>query len=157
MPRYEYDRDLRDARREANRFGAWGLGWWLLIVAVFLVVGAGIWGLTVALSGPKGQGDGIIQKNSAENWVDAQERFEENYQEYESTLVRIEQFHIAHLDDPNDAVSKTNWLGQISHCTDVVADYNADARNFLREDFRASDLPESLDPNTCTTTQENTQ
>lgn len=138
------------ARREANRFGAWGIGWGALIVIVALALGAGVWGLNVAASGIRGAGDGTIQKNSAQNWVDAQARFEENYQEYQATLVRIDQFHAVHLADPNDAVSKTNYLGQVSHCTDVVADYNADARNFLREDFRAADLPESLDLNTCT-------
>jgi len=140
----------RDTRREANRFGAWGIGWWAIIVITALAIGAGIWGLTVATSGVRGAGDGTIQKNSAANWLDAQARFEENYQEYEATLVRIDQFHAVHLADPNDAVSKTNYLGQVSHCTDVVADYNADARNVLREDFRAADLPESLDLNTCT-------
>jgi hypothetical protein len=153
MGRYEYDTELRDARREANRFAMWGIGWWIIVILVALAIGAGIWGLTVALSGVKGQGDGVIQKNSSQNWLDAQARFEENYQEYESTLVRIDVFHEAHLADPDDAIAKTNWLGSISHCTDVVADYNADARNFLREDFRASDLPESLDPDACTATQ----
>lgn len=143
------DSEYRDARRETNRFGWWGIGWWLIVILVLLLTGAGIWALNVATSGVRGQGDGVIQRNSADNWIDAQARFEENYQEYESTLVRIDQFHRVHLDDPNDAIAKTNYLGQVSHCTDVVADYNADARNFLREDFRAADLPPSLDPNTC--------
>lgn len=147
--------EWRDIDRDARRGGGRLILWIIIAVLVVLAIGAGIWALNLATSGVRGQGDGVIQKNSSENWLDAQARFEENYQEYESTLVRIDSFHQAHLADPNDAVAKTNWLGSISHCTDVVADYNADARNFLREDFRAADLPESLDPNTCTTTQEN--
>lgn len=145
--------DWRELRREANR-GIRFTGWWVLaIIGVVALVGAIWWGVSVATSGVRGQGDGIVQRNSAENWLDAQARFEENYADYESTLVRIDTFHAAHLAAPDDAVAKTNWIGSISYCTDLVADYNADARNFLREDFRASDLPDQLDPATCTETQ----
>lgn len=142
--------EYRESRREAGRYGRWLTGWIVVVIIVILVIGAGIWALNVATSGVRGQGDGVVQRNSAQNWVDAQARFEENYQEYESTIVRRDQFYQVHLDDPNDAIAKTNYLGQVSHCTDVVADYNADARNFLRSDFRAADLPASLDPTTCT-------
>lgn len=142
----------------ASRSAGWRLLVWIIvIILVVLALGAGIWGLTVATSGVRGVGDGEIRKNSAENWVEAQARFEENYQEYEATLVRIDQFYQVHLDDPDDAVAKTNWVGQQSHCTDVVADYNADARKFLSEDFRAADLPESLDPASCITETETDQ
>lgn len=140
----------REERREARRFGWLTLRWYLAAVIVAILIAAGIWGVNVATSGVRGQGDGIVQRNNAENWLDAQARFEENFAEYEATLARIDQFQAVHLADPGDAVARTNWLGQISHCTDVVADYNADARNFLREDFRAADLPESLDHDTCT-------
>lgn len=158
MNRYDDDRtEWRNTRRDLNRGFRLGVGWWIAIVAIILVVGAAIWGITVATSGIRGQGDGIIQKNSAENWLDAQARFVENYAEYESTLVRIDQFAAVSAADPTDAVAKTNWLGQISHCTDVVADYNADSMNFLRQDFQNADLPYQLDPDTCTKTQETAQ
>lgn len=144
----EFDRDSRRA--------GWRIVLWVIVaVVVATLIGWGIWALNVATSGPRGQGDGIIQKNSAENWVDAQARFEENYAEYESTLTRIETFYAVYQADPTEAVARTNWLGQISHCTDVVADYNADANNFLREDFRRASLPDQLDPSKCTVTQEN--
>lgn len=148
MDREEWREIDRDSRR-----GGWRVAVWVIVIAVFIgALGAVGWAIGVAVSGPRGQGDAIAQRNSAENWVDAQRRFEENYQEYESTLVRIEQFFSVYQADVNDAVARTNWLGQISHCTDVIADYNADARNFLREDFRAADLPDQLNPDTCTTT-----
>lgn len=146
----------REDRRDLNRGFRLGLGWWVIIVIVALLIGAWIWGLTVATSGVRGQGDGIIRKNSADNWISAQRAFEQNYADYESTLTRIDTFHAAYEADQSDAVAKTNWLGSISYCTELVADYNADARSYLSEDFQASDLPYQLDPTTCTTTQENT-
>lgn len=148
--------EWRGVRRETNRFLGLGIWVWVVIVVVALAIGAGIWALNVATSGVRGQGDGIIQKNSAENWLDAQERFEENYAEYESTLTRIDVFYEVYKGSPTEFTAKTNWLGQISHCTDVVASYNADANNFLREDFQRAALPDQLDPSTCTKTQETT-
>lgn len=151
------DRWYPEERREARRVGWLTFRWYVAIIVAVVVVGAviggAVWAVNVATSGVRGQGDGIAQRNSAENWLEAQARFEENFAEYEATLARIDQFHQVHLADPADAVARTNWLGQISHCTDVVADYNADARNFLRADFRAADLPDSLDLDTCTETQ----
>ena len=142
----------RDERREVRSAGWYILRWVIALIVAAVVLSAGLWVLSVTTSGARGQGEGIKQRNSAENWLDAQARFEENFAEYESTLVRIAQFHSVHLADTSDAVAKTNWLGSISHCTDVVADYNADARNFLREDFLASDLPDRIEPRTCTET-----
>lgn len=144
-----------DERREVRRYGWYALRWWLAAIVAVIVIGGGIWALNVATSGVRGQGDGIVQRNSADNWLDAQARFEENFADYKSTLTRIDVFHAQSIADPTDVVAKTNWLGSISYCTEVVADYNADARNFLREDFRAADLPDQIDPNTCTRTQEN--
>lgn len=146
---------MEDERREVRRYGWYALRWWLAALAVIFVVGGGLLALNVATSGARGQGDGILQRNSASNWLDAQARFEENYADYEATVARIDVFHEQSLADPGDVVAKTNWLGSISYCTDLVASYNVDARSFLREDFRAADLPAQLDPATCTHTQEN--
>ena len=49
-----------------------------LVLAFVLVIWGGF-ALKVALSGPKGVGDAIIQKNSAENWTKAQAEFENLY------------------------------------------------------------------------------
>lgn len=140
----------REERRETRRVGALVLRWVLALIVVGLVIGAGLWWLNVATSEVRGQGDGVIQRNSAENWIDAQARFEENYAEYESTLVRLDVAYAAHAATPDDKTLQQTYLGTVGYCTTLVADYNADARNFLREDFRASDLPASLDASTCT-------
>lgn len=145
--------DYRDERRDIDRATAWGAGriflWVLVVIIVIGALGAAIWGITVATSGVKGQGDGVIQKNSAENWLDAQARFEENYAEYESTIFKIEQAATALEADPNNAVLFTNYQGTVNYCASLVADYNADARNYLREDFKAADLPDQIDVRTC--------
>lgn len=142
--------DWRETRRGANRVGRLAIVWWIIGIALVLAVGAGIWGLNVATSGVRGVGDGVIERNSADNWLDAQARFEENYAEYESTLVRIDTSYAAWQSDTTDKTLHQTYLGTVGYCTNLVADYNADARNFLREDFRASDLPASLDATTCT-------
>jgi hypothetical protein len=141
--------DWREVRRDLNRGGRFILWWVLAVVAIIAIVGVAWWGIGVATSGVKGQGDGITKRNSAENWLDAQARFEENYAEYESTLVRIDTAYAAWQTNTADKTLHQTYLGTIGYCTSVVADYNADARNFLREDFRAVDLPESIDPATC--------
>lgn len=145
--------DTRQDRRDLDRAVRWSLGRiilvWVIIVAVALGIGAAIWGITVATSGVKGQGDGIIKNNSSENWIKQQAKFEDLNAEYESTLVRIEQFKTIAEANPNDAIAQTNYNGQISHCTDVVAEYNAASRSFLSEDWKSIDLPPSLDPDDC--------
>ena len=140
---------MREEYREGNK----AVGWiWLWIIVGFLLVsllGIGIWGFTVATSGIKGQGDGVIVKNSADNWLDAQARFVENYSEIEGTLVKIEVAADALSANPDDATLKQNYQGTVNYCISVVNDYNADALNYLRKDFIAAGLPDHIDPDTC--------
>lgn len=145
--------DYRDDRKDIDRASRWTAGrialWTIVAVIFFGLIGWGIWGLNVATSGVRGQGDGIIKNNSSENWIKQQAKFEDLHAEYESTLVRIDQFQKISLENPNDAIAQTNYNGQISHCTDVVAEYNAATRSFLSEDWKSIDLPPSLDPEDC--------
>ena len=138
---YEYG---RDDRREANKWFGLGLGWWVLIVIVAIALTAGIWGLQVATSGVKGQGDAQIQKNSAENWIKAQARFEQNYAEVKAADVKITNTYKMWQDDPTDKTAKQTYTGLQSYCLSVVAAYNADARSYLSEDFRSADLPDQI-------------
>ena len=136
--------DWRDTKRELNRGMRWGIGWYILIVIIILALAAGIWGLTVALSGPKGQGDAIIEKNSAENWTAAQAKFEEMYAEIVASDKRVQIAYDALQADTADKTLQTNYTGAQQYCIDVVADYNAEARKFLSEDFRSADLPPQI-------------
>lgn len=139
---YDYG---REERREANRWFGLTVGWWIIIIAVVLAVTAGIWGLQVATSGMKGQGDAQIQKNSSENWTKAQARFEQNYAEIKATDVKITNAYQLWKADPKDRTLQQTYAGLKSYCLSVVADYNADARSYLSEDFRAADLPKQIE------------
>lgn len=143
--------EWRDTRRDLNR-GAWYvIRWWLLIVVIALIIGAGIWLLTVALSGPKGQGDGIIQKNSSENWIEKQAFFEDAYANIVAADKSVTIAFEALQGDPEDRVLKTNYTGAQQVCVNMVADYNAEARKFLAEEWRSADLPQqisNIDPDT---------
>jgi hypothetical protein len=141
----------RETRRDINRGARFGLGWWLILVLVALAVSAGIWALTVASSGPKGQGDALVQKNSAANWTAAQARFEQDYQDILATDQKIGAAHTALQVDPTDPTLQTNYTGLTSYCLSKVAGYNADARSYLSEDFRADDLPAQIDTTLSTT------
>jgi len=146
----------RDERRQIDSDIRWGfgriLGIVLAVIMVVALISVGGYLLTLALSGPKGQGDGIIKNNSSENWIKQQAKFEDLFAEYESTQVRINQFKTIAEANPNDAIAQTNYNGQVSHCTDVVAEYNAATRSFLSEDWKSVGLPPKLDPDDCTRT-----
>lgn len=146
----KYNDEWRETNREVGRFLGLTIKVWVILLIVIGLIGAVVWGISVATSGVKGQGDGIIKNNSAENWIKQQAKFEDLYAEYESTQVRIDQFKTVADANPNDAIAQTNYNGQISHCTDVVAEYNAATRSFLSEDWKSIDLPPSLDPSDCT-------
>ena len=137
--------EWRDTRRDLNRGGRFGLGWFFVILAVVALVGVGIWGFTVVTSGPKGQGDAVIEKNSAENWLKAQARFEQNYAEIKTTDVKINNAYMLWQEDPEDKTLQQTYAGLTSYCLGVVADYNADARSYLSENFRAADLPDQIE------------
>jgi hypothetical protein len=101
--------------------------------------------LSVALSGPKGVGNAIIQKNSAENWTKAQAGFEDSYQAIIAADRKIAVHRAALEAAPTDPTLKTNLSGVTNICISAVADYNADSRKFLKEDFKAADLPYQID------------
>lgn len=136
--------DWRDTKRDVNRVGRLGLVWYIVIVLVVLALGAGIWALSVALSGPKGVGDAIIKKNSAENWTKAQAKFEEMYADIEQTDRKITVAATALAADPEDITLKQTYSGTVNYCLEVVGDYNAEARKYLSSEFRSIDLPQKI-------------
>ena len=143
--------DWREAKREMNRAGRFGLGWVLVIVIGVALLGAAGWGLSVLTSGPKGAGDAIAQKNSAANWTAAQARFEDLYAGVEAADRKIGLAAAGLAANPDDKTSQQTYAGVVSGCIDLVGDYNADARKYLAADFKAADLPDQItdiDPST---------
>jgi flagellar basal body-associated protein FliL len=121
-----------------------------VVIGVILVGWAG-YALSVALSGPKGVGDAIKQKNSAANWTSAQREFEERHQEILALDKKIALHKETLKSDPKNPVLQTNVTGVTSACMSAVADYNTDSRSYLMEDFKSSDLPYQINDNSPAT------
>ncbi len=132
-------------RREATKWFGLGIGWWITALIVAAIVAVAIWGFGVATSGVRGQGDAFSENNSAENWVAAQARFEQNYAEIKATDAKIGNAHDALQADPGDRTLQQTLAGLQSYCLTVVGDYNADARSYLSEDWRSADLPQQIE------------
>lgn len=120
------------------------------VVGLVLVTWAAF-AISVAISGPKGVGDAIKTKNSASNWTTAQAEFEERHQEILSLDKKIALHKEALKADPKDVVLQTNVTGVTSACMSAVADYNADSRKYLMEEFKSSDLPYQINESAPTT------
>lgn len=106
---------------------------------------AGIFALRVVLSDPVGEGTAIIQKNSANNRIAAQERFEQLYQDILAADKRIGVAKATLDSAPDDKTFLTNYTGTVNFCLQLVADYNANANKFSQEDFRSTALPYQID------------
>lgn len=119
----------------------------LSILAVVTVIALSIGGywLSVAYSGPKGVGDGIKQKNSAENWVQAQARFEKQYAAVKGLDQKIAVHRSALEADPKNPTLQTNLTGVTTACLSAVAEYDAESRKYLSEEFKSTDLPYQID------------
>jgi len=130
----------------------------LLVILIAGVLSAVGWGVKVAVSDIKGQGDAVRTKNSATNRIAAQERFESLYAELVAADKRIDVLAAALAANPKSAVAQTNYTGAQTYCLSVVAAYDAEARKYTARDFRAIDLPaqiDTLDP--ATDCQESSQ
>lgn len=128
------------------RGGSWRIGLWIIGVIVFcLIVGAGLWSFGVFTSDIKGRGDAIKEKNSATNRINKQERFEDMYADILASDQRLDVLAKQVALDPKSQVAQTNFTGATTYCIQVVNDYNAEARKYTAEAFRAADLPAKID------------
>lgn len=118
---------------------------WVVAGHVVLLIGPIVWGINVATSGIRGQGDAIATRNSSENWTEAQATFEDLYAEIEATDRKVAIAREAWDGDPDDRTLRDTYFGTRTVCQSMVGDYNAEARKFLSEDFRAVDLPAQID------------
>lgn len=127
----------------ANIGGAW------VIVVVVIVLGAlvagGVWLTSVLTSDLKGQGDAEKIKNSAPNRIQAQEKFEDLYAEIRAADVNIGLADERAAAAPADNKLATELAGLRQYCNTLVGRYNAEARKFRSEQFRAIDLPAKID------------
>lgn len=144
-----WDEREDDFEHKPVRQTAKGIGWVGVLAAVAVVVFGGlaiaIWGFGVFTSDVKGRGDAEVIKNDARSRIRAQEGFEKLYQDIQAADRNLTTTAEALRAKPNgDLKLETELLGQKHQCAGLVADYNAKARSFTQEDFRAADLPPVL-------------
>lgn len=125
--------------------------WTLIVLVALLIIGLGTWGFRVLTADVKGRGDAHIIKSSAKNRIDAQEGFEKRYADIVATDRKLTPLKEAADARPDDLTAQQNYEGTVSYCLSVVGDYNADARSYTREAFRAADLPFQIDNEDPTT------
>jgi hypothetical protein len=140
-PWYESDDPGRVVRGGLSR----GVLYTLVILAVCAIVGIGVWVFRVTTSDVKGRGDATVIKNEARNRIRAQEGFEKVYADIVASDRKIDVADRAAKADPQDRTLRQNAAGVRQYCLTVVGDYNARARSFSQEDFRAADLPYRID------------
>lgn len=142
-PRYESDNPDRIFRALLWRG--------LMVVLIASVLGVAAWGIKVATSGVRGQGDAEQQKNSASNWTAAQARFRQLHEDIFATDRKLDVLAAQAKADPADKVAQTTYAGTVSYCLGLVGTYNAEAKTYLSQDFRDADLPERIDNSDPTT------
>lgn len=156
------DSDLEwKALHDETRHGFWYAARWVIaIILLIVVIVAGLWVLGVVSAPWKGKGDAFKTKESGTNRIAAQERFETMYADVLASDQKLDGYAAAKKAAPEDVVTQTNYTGGVSYCITVRNAYNAEARKYTAEQFRASDLPASLsatDPKTdCKETKEET-
>lgn len=128
-------------KSDSRTVGRWSVRWTVAIVIFCLLLVSGIWGLTVLLAPIRGEGDKQIIKYDAANMIAAQERFEDLYQDILQTDHKIQVIKESIETD----IDKTKLQGLQTYCFEIVGEYNAAARKFTQEDFKAIDLPDEID------------
>lgn len=119
--------------------------WILAFVALAGVITAGVWGVKVLVSGPKGAGDQEIITNDGRNRVNAQEWFESQYAQILSADRNLDEAAKNLAVNPADDFWRANYTGLKNRCVDMVNAYNAEARKVSRSEWRTPDLPLQID------------
>lgn len=153
---HEWDDRVTEFEEKPTRTAVkWSVRGWVVVVvvcALALVLGAGVWALKVGTSDVKGRGDAEVIKNDARNRINAQENFEKLFADVKAADQRIDVTAAAlRLKPAGDAKLETELIGQQHYCLGLVSEYNAKARSFSQQDFRAADLPHEIDQAAPTT------
>lgn len=138
-PWYESDNPTRFARGAALS----GTGILLLVLAVFALIGVGVWGFKVVTSDVKGKGDAVQKVNDGGNRLAQQAYFEQTYADIRKADAQLDQ--IAADKAANVEGAATRYTGGVTYCLGLVADYDAAARKEIAAKFRAADLPAQID------------
>lgn len=121
----------------------------LTAILVIALIWWAAWAISVATSGPKGQGDAVKINNSAQNWTEKQQKFEKLYAAVKTNeeLVALHAERVAA--DPADKTASQILAGVKSECVASVSAYNAESRKVLSQDWKSPDLPYELTTENC--------
>lgn len=148
MPR-SWDERKEDFEYKPTRTAVKGtvhVGIWIgVVIVVFGGIAIAVWGFGVGTSDIKGRGDAEIIKNDARNRIRAQEGFETMWNTVITADKNLTLTAEALAKTPDSAKLQTELTGQQMICNDAVGIYNAAARKFTQEEFRAADLPVQID------------
>lgn len=137
------------------------------IVVFVMLIGAGIWGVTVLTSSVRGAGNAYQQQQSAGNWIQAQKGFERDFKTYLTYRVQIADAQhaltawqsgphpadgiAAYTDGQHGQNLQTTLTGLQQQCQNTVTGYNTDSKSYLTQQFKDYGLPDQLDPTACST------
>jgi hypothetical protein len=140
-PWHESDNPSTVARGATWRVGVWTLAF----IVIAMVIGGIVVGINTLTANPAGRAQAYRQKESGTNRVFAQQLFEKQYADVQATKAKIKAAEKTRTISPE---AETRYEGLLSYCASVVGEYNAAARSYTTEQFRASDLPSQLDLDT---------
>lgn len=121
-------------------------GWFVAAAVVAIIaIPLAAWGISLLLASPSGKADAYRAKETGVNRVFSQQLFEKNYADIQATKTKITAAAAART---TSAEAEVRYQGLISYCASIVGDYNAAARSYSTQDFRAADLPAQIDAST---------
>lgn len=125
-----------------------GAGWRVGVIVLCILAFGGIvsaigWGISVATSDAKGQGDAVKRVNNGDNRLAQQAYFEQTYQDIKAADRKLDQLaadKAAKIDGAD-----IRYSGAVTYCLGLTGDYNAAARKQVAAKFKAVDLPNHID------------
>lgn len=127
-------------------FSALGIG--LLMLLVLAIVGGLVWGFQVVTSDTRGKGNSVIIKNDARNRIQAQEEYVRLFKEVQRA---DKQLDILNASRKTSAAAETRYVGAVSYCQSVTADYNTLFEKYRTADFIPAGYPSQIDESDTTT------
>jgi hypothetical protein len=122
--------------------------WIVLGLLFFAILGGLIWGFQVVTSDARGKGNSVIIKNDARNRIQAQEEYVRLLNEVKRA---DKQLDILNASRKTSAAAETRYIGAVSYCQSVTADYNALGDKYRSADFLPVGYPLVIDENDPTT------
>ncbi len=141
LNRSQFRDDVADANYAARRSAPSVFLWIGVVIAVFAVIGAVIWGIKVATAPARGAGDTVLKDQDANNRIAQQRAFVTMYEGVKASDRKLQVLADAVAASPVDPKAKADFQGTQLICLDQVADYNAKVQETLAARWLPAELP----------------